>query len=177
VTDTSHVRLSSLVGGTAVTAYASAIEKALAVAKKEEELECVADPDADNQWTLSRERGQWRARAFQAEFPPCYLVYDVAVALPSKLIGPDRLAISWASLMTAVPDVVDAVSSPGGAWTLVVTHSQLLFLSGRDLSRKTVLSSLPERSSSEPAVRLLMAQWAVGDRNVTRWSAALASAR
>lgn len=180
VTDTSHIRLSSLLGGTAVNAYASAIEKALAKAKKEEELECVADPDADDRWTLFRERGQWRARTFQAEFPPCDLVYDIAVALPSKLTGPDRLAIPWALLVTAVPDVVDAVSSPDGAWTLVVTRSQLLFVSGRDLSRKTVLSSLLERehaSSSDPAVRLITAQWAVGDPNVTRWSGALASAR
>ncbi len=175
--DGHHLSVSDVAGAAGRVAYAAAVRKAAVEESKVWEHECPSDPTADDQWTVARRDGQWRGRVFQADTPPCDISREIALRLPATLTGPDRLAVAWRSIKKAVPDAADAVSSPDGTWTLLVTGSQLLVMTGTDLTRRKTVSALakPPDAGDEVngSVRIVMAQWAVGDRNVARWSAAL----
>ena len=164
-----HIRLSEVSGKGAIRAYASAASQAESAAQQDLGVSCEADPEADDRWTVVRRAGAWRPQlAQQNGLGYCDLSADIATPLPHSFTGPDRLALSWAKLAKSIPGLIDAVSSPDGSWSVAITPSELMFVSGKaqNLSRVTTVKSL----------RLVMAQWALG-KHVTRWSTAVSALR
>jgi len=141
----------------------------------------VDGPDMDDlgeaEWSryIARKNGQWRlywlftvsgGGGRGARFS-CELPYR----LPVAVVGRDRLTPAWNAIARAVPELVDAVSSPSG--DLVVA------LRGREGGRELlVFAPAGGRLGTAKATipieygEIVMAEWATG-RSVARWTAEL----
>jgi hypothetical protein len=162
-----HIRLSAVNGSAALRAYASAAHQAKSEAVGEG---CEVDAEADDRWTVVRRAGAWRPQlAQQNGLGGCDVSAEIAAPLPRSFTGPDRLALPWGRLASSIPGLIDAVSSPNGSWTVAITRSGLMFVSGK-AQKRTPITTVNE------SLRLVMAQWALG-KHVARWSAAIGDLR
>lgn len=91
-----------------VRGYLSALRSA-----REREI-YFSEPDEAN-WTVVRQTGRWRLRGRleSAEVAsPQHADFWLDLKPPASLVGYDELSIPWDRIRAAVPDAVDAVSSP-----------------------------------------------------------------
>ncbi len=120
-------------------------------------------PDSAKAAAIVRHRGRW---AFQAEGRSSANVcrgqitpFILDVPVPARFVGPDTLPQSFERYAAEHPGLSDALASPSGALVVLVTAAGIEV---RSPGRVAVALALPGRT-------VVMAQWAVGPRNVERW--------
>ncbi len=163
------VTLSALLGPDARGAFEAAAAAAVGDAEREQfpDLACIARAPDEANWGLIRRRGQWviRGRLSRPLSDTCAgtLDFDVDVEAPRSLVGHNHLEPGWDAVRAAVPDAVDALSSPGGRLVVVWTRRAILFFapSGGGLGppRREEPLAAPEA--------IVMARWVRGPEVVT----------
>jgi hypothetical protein len=125
-------------------------------------------PYATN-WALIRRQGQWVLRgrlgyAYEAVRNACCIDFDSGIN-PQALVGHDRLALSWASLKTKYPQIIDAFSSPQNDVLFTLEPNKLTALALVNGKLGGVLLTMPFKNRVSP----VMIEWATG-ANVARWT-------
>lgn len=127
------------------------------------------EPDEAN-WTVVRRSGQWslKGRLESGEVAnPRHADFQLALKPPASVVGHDELALSWDRVRRAIPDAVDAISSPRNDFVVVLRPGHLtVHLILRDRLGPQVLD-LEIASSST----FVMTQWS--STNAATWARAL----
>ena len=151
--------IAKVLGPDASTALQKA-GKAL-LAKRGDEA-CLGDPD-DAAWGLVRKDGRWQVRGelpYAAE--ACrdrHEEFDVPVAVPKEIAGPDALPKPYAEYGKTQAALTDVLASPSGRIEVIVTRPRFdVWFGGKRVG-----------GADESGASVVMAQWALGASNVTRW--------
>ena len=122
-----------------------------------------------DQWYVERWRGRWRPAVFRHIYgSDCSFDAPTTLTLPRSFTGYDALRPAWGVVARAIPNAVDAVSSPAGDLVIAFTSDSLFAFESNGTKLGARLLAMPfERQ------RVVMVQWAIG-RHVARWSEALA---
>lgn len=123
---------------------------------------CLSDPDA-TEWGLVRRQGRWSVRGrLTHAYEVCrgsFKDFTVPGVSPRNLTGHDDLPLPWNQMRSRLPGALDAVASPSKRVVVFVTTEGLaLEVDGKEVARHRA-----------PSHFIVLAQWAVGGRNVERW--------
>ncbi|MCE1247073.1 MAG: hypothetical protein LWY06_10550 [Firmicutes bacterium] len=134
-----------------------------------DEKEKLYEEAQDSSWALIRRNGSWVVRGFldysYEVFRGHYAHFDVPVRIPRELVSHDELVIPWNSIRKAIPDAIDACSSPSGDMLAVVTSNRILVFrkDGKvDFKKPSFSRSLWNESP-------VMIQWAA-DSYTKKWT-------
>ena len=123
---------------------------------------CLGDPD-DAAWGLVRKEGHWQVRGqlgYASE--ACrdrHAEYDVPVAVPKEIVGPDALPKPFADYGKTQAALTDVLASPSGRLEVVVARMGIdVWAGGKRVG-----------GNDESGASVVMAQWALGAKNVARW--------
>lgn len=110
--------------------------------------------DLEKDWAVIRRSGRWilRGRLPSGDF-------DIAFATPSNLTTYDDLCIPFNVIKEAVPEAIDAYSSPNKDILVVVTNTNLKIFS-IDNNKIGVIKEDVKIKNNESVI---MAQWATGE--------------
>lgn len=168
----SALPLDSLLGAGAKAAYTSAITGPF---KHDTTFQCPeleADDVFDDwlvDWTIERDAGRWQPFAFHQPYASAACQYQHAIKSTKPIVRNAPLRPAWRVIHAAVPNLVDATTSPGGDLTVATTpDSVFVFASnGGTVGRRLFAAPLD-------GPRLVMIEWATG-ANVARWNQAVLS--
>ncbi|MFM7202626.1 MAG: hypothetical protein ACKO6N_17715 [Myxococcota bacterium] len=157
------VSAEALLGQEGLKLLVAAGEAAL---KDKEYKDCVQAPGSAG-WGLSRKEGAWRVQgASSAVAGACrgmLEVYPVELKVPEKLTGKDVLPqafTAYGERAGTQGPVVDVVASPDGKLEVTLEKGGIGVWDG----------GVRTASLAVEGATLVMAQWAVGEKNATRWA-------
>jgi len=116
---------------------------------------------------IVRHQGQWIIKGHFPIIDSGYTHFDMAIAAPNSLVGPNVLYPDWKKIKELLPDAIDAFSSPAKDLLVVLTESASLFaftVDGDKISEQPVLHIIFKHP-----VTPVMVRWAEG-LNVWNWT-------
>ena len=126
-------------------------------------------------WTVEWQRGRWVPIAFYQPWASaeCQFETRLSLQLPRALGGAQMLHPSWAAIRRAVPNVVEATTSPTADLVVAVTRDSLVALeaNGTVVGGRLLARALPYPYLRD---RVVMVEWAVG-AHVARWDSIVRS--
>lgn len=137
-----------------------------AALKDKEYKDCVQAPGSAG-WGLRRKDGKWQvegaASAVAGACAGMLKVYPIELTVPTKVTGPDALPMPFEKYTTRTGTqgpVVDVVAAPDGKLEVTLEKGGLGVWDGGVRTAQLALEG----------ASLVMAQWAVGEKNATRWA-------
>jgi len=133
----------------------------------------------ERNWKIFRKSGHWTARGWASTHRLWRFgfEFDIPVALPRSLVGPDELRFDFQEITKQVSGARDAFSAPGQDLLVVLKIDELLVFEphGRTLGNPRARAHLRGEAAEmetgpDTLERPVMAQWAIG-RHVQRWTA------
>lgn len=120
--------------------------------------------DEEN-FTVTRRNGHWIMRGRLAYKRQEYLDFNINVIPPTKLVNYDELCISWNTIKTKLPTVVDAYTSPNEDLLIALDMDNVYVyaIEGNEISDEPIA-----KLSLYDGERVVMAEWATGGY-VERW--------
>lgn len=120
-------------------------------------------------WALIRRNGQWVLRgrlgyAYEAVRSVCCIDFDTGTS-PKSIVGHDQLAISWATLKTANPKIIDAFSSPSKDVLFTLEPTKLSAFALQNGRLGSLLLTVPFKNAVAP----VMIEW-TNAASVARWT-------
>lgn len=141
----------------------SAFQAAGASAKtKHSQPDCL-DEVQPTYWGLIRSQGQWTYRGLlywsNEACRGMSQLFSVQGQVPEKLTGPDAQPVAWKDELKANPGLLDRVVSPKGGLRVEVRADGL----------RVIAEGGEEQSLKVRGASVVLAQWALGEKNVARW--------
>lgn len=126
------------------------------------DADCMETPESAG-WGVLRKGGHWSLRGGATHtLPPCQgrlELFDVKMPPPQTLVGHDALPREFAAYKAEDATIKDVVASPSGAVEVRISATGAsLWEGGKQVA-----------SYPAPGASIVMAQWAVGEKNVSRW--------
>lgn len=126
------------------------------------DADCMETPESAG-WGVLRKGGHWSLRGGATHtLPPCQgrlELFDVKMPPPQTLVGHDALPREFAAYTAEDGSLKDVVASPSGAIEVRISAAgATLWEGGKSVA-----------SYPAPGAAIVMAQWAVGEKNVSRW--------
>ncbi len=135
-------------------------------------IDCMETEPNELNWGFVRRHGAWvvRGRLSRPLSAGCrgeVFDFDLPIHPDGALVWHDRLTPPWPNIKEALPDAIDAYSSPDGGMLVVHVPGELLVYT----PRRGRMGEAVQQAKLGDEERVVMARWATGSREdlVMRW--------
>lgn len=160
--NTEGIRFSDLTGENGIMAMEGAVADVLG-SPFSNAIKSGADKYQEENFALFRKTGHWFFKgrvSLGKDDPLSYVDFNINLIPPPDMVAYDMLHVPWTTVKDAVPQAIDAYTSPNNDIAVIITRTeiQLYAIEAGALSVKPLAKYAIADGSS-----VIMAEWATGD--------------
>ncbi|WP_426349671.1 hypothetical protein ACPWSR_18345 [Alloiococcus sp. CFN-8] len=162
------VKLSDIIGKVGKTTIEQSAQATLNTINSDDRDKFESSPREDS-FSVTRRNGHWimigRLNSLIEGYEDKYLDFNINILPTSKLVGEDRLFLSWNKVKEQLPKAIDIYTSPNQDIAIVITEEELLIYR---INNGGIIDIPLFSFKLNPTEKVVMAQWATGSQ-VEKW--------